>query len=412
MKSELRARIGVRLRRRSATMKFMSSYPQIASVRRREDLAGAFLAGNALTMNPITNSPTGPTSTLDPETAWKQLVARDRNARFVYGVTTTGVFCRSGCASRRPLRKNVRFFRSVVEAQAAGFRPCKRCTTAWGGPLDKIRAHIEKNLDRAVQLKELGRVAGLSPFTVQRLFKREMGVSPLQYQRAMRAVRLRGALKRGESVTDAIYTAGFGSSSRAYEGNQLGMTPARFAQGGKGEQVAFTTARSPFGWVVVGATERGLCWLSLGSTSAEAEASLRDEFPAATLRRDPSLSRLVDSALESVREGNDLAGHAGGQDAPGAERIRAGALDLRGTVFQLRVWQALQQIPRGETRSYSQLARELGDAKATRAVARACATNRVALLVPCHRVVGADGSLTGYRWGVERKRQLLKAERA
>jgi len=412
MKSELRARIGVRLRRRSATMKFMSSYPQIASVRRREDLAGAFLAGNALTMNPITNSPTGPTSTLDPETAWKQLVARDRNARFVYGVTTTGVFCRSGCASRRPLRKNVRFFRSVVEAQAAGFRPCKRCTTAWGGPLDKIRAHIEKNLDRAVQLKELGRVAGLSPFTVQRLFKREMGVSPLQYQRAMRAGKLRGALKQGESVTDAIYTAGFGSSSRAYEGNQLGMTPARFAQGGKGEQVAFTTARSPFGWVVVGATERGLCWLSLGSTSAEAEASLRDEFPAATLRRDPSLSRLVDSALESVREGNDLAGHAGGQDAPGAERIRASALDLRGTVFQLRVWQALRQIPRGETRSYSQLARELGDAKATRAVARACATNRVALLVPCHRVVGADGSLTGYRWGVERKRQLLKAERA
>jgi len=353
-----------------------------------------------------------PASTLDPDVAWKQLVARDSKARFVYGVTTTGVFCRSGCASRRPLRKNVRFFRSVVEAQAAGFRPCKRCTTAWGGPLDKIRAHIEKNLDRAVQLKELGRVAGLSPFTVQRLFKREMGVSPLQYQRAMRAGKLRGALKQGESVTDAIYTAGFGSSSRAYEGNQLGMTPARFAQGGKGEQVAFTTARSPFGWVVVGATERGLCWLSLGSTSAEAEASLRDEFPAATLRRDPSLSRLVDSALESVREGNDLAGHAGGQDAPGAERIRASALDLRGTVFQLRVWQALRQIPRGETRSYSQLARELGDAKATRAVARACATNRVALLVPCHRVVGADGSLTGYRWGVERKRQLLKAERA
>jgi len=413
--NELRARIGVRLRRRSATMTSMSSNPQIATVNFREDLAGDFMAGDALTRSPITKPSAISASTLHPEIAWKQLVARDPKARFVYGVMTTGVFCRPGCASRRPLRENVRFFETVVEAQAAGFRACKRCgaaATAPGGTLDKIRGHIEKNLDRPVLLKELGRVAGLSPFTVQRLFKREMGVSPLQYQRAMRAGKLRGALKRGESVTDAIYSAGFGSSSRAYEGNQLGMTPARFAQGGKGEHISFTTARTPFGWVIVGATSRGLCWLSLGSTSAEAESSLRAEFPAATLRRDASLSRLVDAALESVREGNDLAGRAGGPDAPGADRIRAGELDLRGTVFQLRVWQALRQIPRGETRSYSQLAREMGDPKSTRAVARACATNRVALLVPCHRVVGAEGSLTGYRWGVERKRQLLKAERA
>jgi AraC family transcriptional regulator, regulatory protein of adaptative response / methylated-DNA-[protein]-cysteine methyltransferase len=388
-------------------MEFMSSYPQVATIDTRkdmlrEDLAGEFMTGNALTMIPITNARRVQVQALDPDAAWKQLVARDRKACFVYGVTTTGVFCRPGCASRRPLRENVRFFETVAEAQAAGFRPCKRCTIAWSRSLDEIRAYIEKNLDLPVRLKELGRVAGLSPFTVQRLFKREMGVSPLQYQRAMRAGKLRGALKRGESVTDAIYTAGFGSSSRAYAGNQLGMTPARFAQGGRGEQIAFTTARTPFGWVVVGATPRGLCWLSLGSTSVEAESSLRAEFPAATLRRDRSLSRLVDAALASVREGNDLACRAGGPEA----------LDLRGTVFQLRVWQALRQIPRGETRSYSQLAREMGDAKATRAVARACATNRVALLVPCHRVVGADGSLTGYRWGVERKRQLLKAERA
>jgi AraC family transcriptional regulator, regulatory protein of adaptative response / methylated-DNA-[protein]-cysteine methyltransferase len=362
-------------------------------------------------MTPLRNSPTVLAPTLDPEAAWKQLVARDRNARFVYGVTTTGIFCRPGCASRRPLRQNVRFFSSVVEALAAGFRPCKRCTIAWSSPLDEIREYIEKNLDRPVLLKELGRVAGLSPFTVQRLFKREMGVSPLQYQRALRASHLRGALKRGESVTDAIYTAGFGSSSRAYEGNQLGMTPARFAQGGKGEQVSFTAVRSPFGWMIVGSTERGLCWLSLADTKAEAEKSLRAEFPAATLRRDPSLSRLVDAAIESVREGNRLAGRGDRPDVPGVEQIRAGELDLRGTIFQLRVWQALRQIPRGQTRSYSQLARELGDSKATRAVARACATNRVAILVPCHRVVGADGSLTGYRWGVERKRQLLKAER-
>jgi AraC family transcriptional regulator of adaptative response/methylated-DNA-[protein]-cysteine methyltransferase len=339
---------------------------------------------------------------IDPEMAWKQLVRRDPRAPFFYAVTTTGVVCRPACKSRLPLRSNVRFFGTVGEAQAAGFRPCLRCRPAssasTGNPVEKIRAHIESNLDRPVRLADLGRVAGLSPFTVQRLFKNAMGVSPLQYQRALRAGRLRSALKQGESVTDAIYTAGFESPSRAYEGAQLGMTPARFAQGGKGEEIRWAAGPSPFGWVVVGETERGLCWLSLAGTRAEAEASLREEFPAATLRSDPSLSRLVDAALQSVREGTDL------------ER-RIGAIDLRGTVFQLRVWQALRQIPRGETRSYSQLARELGDPNATRAVARACATNRVAVVVPCHRVVGASGSLTGYRWGVDRKRQLLEAER-
>ena len=338
---------------------------------------------------------------VDSEVAWRQVLSRDPSAMFFYAVTTTGVFCQPGCTSRRPLRTNVRFFGSAKEAIAAGFRPCKRCHPMCepGKPLERIRAHIEAHVDRPMRLSELGRVTGLSPFTVQRLFKQAMGVSPLQYQRALRAGSLRGALKKGDSVTDAIYNAGFGSSSRAYEGAQLGMTPARFAKGGKGEQIGWTTARTPFGWIVVGATGRGLCWLALGSTSAEAEASLREEFPLATLRRNPALSRLVDAALESVRDGTDL------------DRNRiVPELDLRGTVFQLRVWQALRSIPRGETRSYSQLARELGEPKSTRAVARACAINRVALLVPCHRVVGASGSLTGYRWGVERKRQLLEAE--
>jgi len=340
-------------------------------------------------------------SALDPKTAWKQVLARDAGARFFYGVTTTGVFCRPSCASRRPLRANVRFFRSAGEAEAAGFRACQRCSAPRPNALEQIRTYIEAHLDRPVRLAELGRVAGLSPFTVQRMFKREMGVSPLEYQRALRAGSLRAALKRGEAVTDAIYTAGFGSSSRAYEGNQLGMTPARFAQGGKGEQIGFASASSPFGWMVVGATARGLCWLSLAGTKTEVEATLRDEFPEATLRRDPSLKRLVDEALKSVREGSDL------------DRSRSSAerLDLRGTVFQLRVWQALRQIPRGETRTYSQLAREMGIPKSTRAVARACAVNRVAVLVPCHRVVGANGALTGYRWGMERKEKLLEAER-
>jgi len=344
----------------------------------------------------------GPASEIGLEAAWGQVLARDPKATFFYAVLTTGVFCRPSCKSRRPLRGNVRFFLSMDEALAAGFRPCKRCkptAPGVGNPLDKVRAHLEAHLDRAVPLAELGRLVGLSPFTVQRLFKQELGVSPLQYQRALRAGGLRSALKQGGNVTDAVYEAGFGSSSRAYEGTQLGMTPGRFAAGGRGEKIGYTTARSPFGWLVVGATERGLCWLALGETSAEAETSLREEFPAATVRRDPSLSRLVDAALAYVRDGSDL-----GQSRKGE------SLDLRGTVFQLRVWQALRQIPRGETRSYSELAREMGIPKATRAVARACATNRVAVIVPCHRVVGINGSLTGYRWGVERKRALLEAE--
>ena len=341
-------------------------------------------------------------ATIDPDIAWAQLVARDKAAGFLYAVLTTGVFCRVGCGSRAPLRENVRFFGSADEAMAAGFRACLRCRpgAARLNSLDGVRRHIEANVDRAVPLAELGRVAGMSPFTVQRMFKREMGVSPLAYQRALRAASLRGALKQGDTVTDAIYNAGFGSSSRAYESAQLGMTPARFAAGGRGETIGFTTARTPFGWMVVGATERGLCWLALGATSAEAEGSLREEFPAAKVRRDASLSTLVDAALESVREGSDL----------GRSRSGLQGLDLRGTVFQLRVWEALRRIPRGETRSYSELAREMGAPKSTRAVARACALNRVAVVVPCHRVVGANGSLTGYRWGVERKKALLEAE--
>jgi AraC family transcriptional regulator, regulatory protein of adaptative response / methylated-DNA-[protein]-cysteine methyltransferase len=349
--------------------------------------------------------------TIDVERAWQQVCKRDGSTRFFYAVATTGVFCRPDCKSRRPLRENVRFFETTAAAQAAGFRPCLRCKPI--APrrnfMDQVRAHIEANLDRAVSLAELGRVAGMSPFTVQRQFKQDMGVSPLQYQRSLRAGRLRGELKRDGRVTDAIYEAGFGSSSRGYEGAALGMAPSRFALGGEGETIRWASARTPFGWVIVGSTERGLCWLSLAGTAAEAEASLRAEFPAATIRRDATLSRLVDAALESVREGSDLSGNRAGNGA--GNRGVPGNLDLRGTVFQLRVWQALRTIPRGETRSYSEVAREIGKPKAIRAVARACAVNRVAILVPCHRVVGANGSLTGYRWGAERKHLLLAAEK-
>ncbi len=368
----------------------MSSFTQHAPANGRTAIATA----NQAHITPV-----------DPEIAWQKIRARDSGAQFFYAVTTTGVFCRPGCASRRPLRANVRFFSSVEQALSAGFRPCQRCrptTTAWGGPLDEVRAYVEAHLDRQVRLAELARLAGLSPFTVQRLFKRAMGVSPLQYQRALRVRSLRNALKQGEPVTHAIYNAGFGSSSRAYDGAPLGMAPARFAHGGRGENIAYTAARSPFGWIIVGATERGLCWLSLAGTRAEAEATLRAEFPEAAFRRDPSLSRWVRLAVAAVSDA--------GSAFEKAAALQESALDLRGTAFQLRVWQALRQIPRGQTYSYSQLARELGHPKATRAVARACALNRVALLVPCHRVVGVSGAPTGYRWGIDRKTQLLAAE--
>lgn len=364
---------------------------------------------DSMSSNPefVRKGGTGRTSfpvAIDPEAAWQQVLARDSSAAFFYAVATTGVFCRPSCTSRHPLKANVRFFRSTAEARAAGFRPCKKCKpgTAYGSLLDKIRVCIEANLDRPVRLEELGRVAGLSPFTVQRMFKREMGASPLAYQRALRAGSLRKALKKGDTVTKAIYEAGFGSSSRAYEGAQLGMTPARFAKGGKGEKISWASARSPFGWVIVGATGRGLCWLALAGTAAEAEASLRGEFPQAELRRDLSLSKMVDLAIATVASGGTSA----------SKQVPMDSLDLRGTAFQLRVWQALRSIPRGETRTYSQLARDIGQPTATRAVARACALNRVSVLVPCHRVVGASGSLTGYRWGIDRKRQLLEAEGA
>ncbi len=339
---------------------------------------------------------------IDPEQAWKQVVSRTPSASFFYAVATTGIFCRPDCASRRPLRQNVKFFPSITDARAAGFRPCQRCKPehAKGDPLDKVRKYLEAHVDRAVPLAELARLTGLSPFTVQRLFKQAMGVSPLQYQRALRAGSLRSALKKGASVTDAMYNAGFNSSSRGYEGAQLGMTPVRFASGGRGEKIGFAVASSPFGWMIVGATDRGLCWLALAGTEEDAKATLQAEFPKAELHADASLAGFVRAALQSVREGTDLS----------ESRKFADALDLRGTVFQLRVWQALRTIPRGETRTYSQLARDLGNPNSTRAVARACATNRVSVLVPCHRVVGVSGSLTGYRWGIERKRQLLKAE--
>jgi len=344
----------------------------------------------------ITETNTNPT--LNFEQAWRQLETRDREAPFLYAVTTTGVFCRPGCGSRMPLRGNTRFFSTAAEARAAGFRACQRCrpeeARTW--PVARMCSHLEANLDRAVSLEELGRLVKLSPFTAQRQFKQAMGATPSQYQRALRANGLRNQLQKGATVTDAIYEAGYGSSSRAYEQAPLGMTPGRFLAGGRGEKIRFAVAEAAgLGWIIVGATDRGICWLAIGDSPMQAEASLRTEFPAAEIAADPKLTSMVQAVIEGLR---------------GTSKSAELPLDLRGTAFQLKVWKALQEIPAGETKTYSQLATEMGSPTSTRAVARACATNRVSVLVPCHRVVGVSGSLTGYRWGVERKRELLRTE--
>jgi len=343
---------------------------------------------------------------MSEDQAWRQLLARDGKAGFYYGVATTGVFCRPDCGSRLPLRENTRFFETTEEARAAGFRACKRCKpeeAARPSAVAQMCAYLERQIDRPVRLATLGKLIGVSPFTAQRIFKQAMGVSPSQYQRAIRASALRNQLRDGEtSVTTAIYDAGYGSSSRAYEKTPLGMTPGRFLTGGRGEKIGFATAEisgvGNLGWIIVGSTTRGVCWLALGDSREAVEASLRDEFPAAEIAPDPALQKTVAVVVSGI-------------SGAGGKQAQSLPLDLRGTAFQLRVWQALQEIPAGETKTYSQLAAEMGIPNSTRAVARACATNRVSVLVPCHRVVGVSGSLTGYRWGVERKRQLLAAER-
>jgi AraC family transcriptional regulator of adaptative response/methylated-DNA-[protein]-cysteine methyltransferase len=349
---------------------------------------------------------------IDEHAAWQQLIVRDPGAAFLYGVATTGVFCRPNCKSRLPLRANTRFFTSPEEAHAAGFRACLRCkpeAPARPSAVEQMCAYLERHIDRPVRLAVLGKLAGVSLFTAQRLFKQAMGVTPNQYQRAIRANALRNELRDGATnVTNAVYEAGYGSSSRVYESSPLGMTPGRFLAGGRGESIRFgirsvasiAPARSlpQLGSIIVATTDRGICWLALGDSESELEAGLRAEFPAAKIDPDQELSETVGAIVDRILAGSD---HAVSRALP---------LDLRGTAFQLRVWQALQEIPRGETRTYSGLAAEMGMPNATRAVARACALNRVSVLVPCHRVVGVSGSLTGYRWGVERKRQLLAVE--
>lgn len=342
----------------------------------------------------------------DTEQAWRQVEAHDASAdgRFVYAVRSTGIFCRPGCPSRRPAQHKVIFYPTPAEASAAGYRPCKRCRPQAMHPqaavIDTACRYLRRHLDKAPTLAETARVAGMNPFALQRLFRKILGVSPRQYHAGQRRNRLRQELSNGASgnVTDAIYAAGYGSSSRVYEhtAETIGMTPAQYRGHGTGQRLRFCVGNSILGNVLIAATERGICAVTLGDSAAELEAALRREFANAQIEEDAAgLAEALAALLAQLTE------HPVSAALP---------LDVRATAFQWRVWQALRKIPRGETRSYGQIAAGLGQPTAVRAVARACSQNPVALLVPCHRVVGKDGKLTGYRWGIERKRQLLDLE--
>ena len=340
------------------------------------------------------------------EARWNAVQERDEQAagRFVYGVTTTGVYCRPGCASKQPRRENVRFFDTWEAAEAAGFRACKRCTPnapVNAGPHDEaiLRAcrRIE-NSEEAPSLAELAHDAGLSPSHFHRLFTRATGVTPKQYALAQRARRVRASLGDSPTVTEAIYAAGFGASSRFYEGavDTLGMTPTEYRNGGAGQRIRYAVAPCYLGWVLVAATERGVCALEFGDGPAELREHLRARLPGAHLvGDDPDFAGWIEQVLAFL-------------DAPEAG-LRL-PLDVAGTAFQRRVWAALREIPAGATASYGEIAARIGKPKAGRAVAGACAANRIAVAIPCHRVVRRDGEPGGYRWGVERKRELLRRE--
>ncbi len=342
------------------------------------------------------------------ELRWAQVLARDARlgAPFVYAVRSTGIYCRPTCPSRRPRRREVLFFDAPAAAERAGFRACRRCrpnqATAEDPAAASVRRaceYLEAHADEPVSLRALAAHVGWSASHLGRAFKRLMGVSPRQYLEARRFERLRKKLREKKNVTDALYEAGFSSSSRLYEraNGRLGMTPKTYSQGGAGMAIRYTIVDSPLGRLLLAGTERGVCRVAMGNSDRFLENDLRQEFPVAERRRDDAaLGPWARAVVEHLR------GHLTRLDLP---------LDIRATAFQERVWAELRRIPFGQTLSYSEVAKRIGRPSAVRAVARACATNPVALIVPCHRVVGSDGKLHGYYWGLERKKALLEQER-
>ena len=345
---------------------------------------------------------------LDFDQCWAALERRDGSAagNFFYGVRTTGVYCRPGCTSRLPLRKNTTFFETTEEAEAAGLRPCKRCRPAEGSPAERHLAAVRRacalleDSDAIPSLAELADAAGISRFHFHRVFKQITGATPRDYARTHRLGRFAEKLDAGEPVTEAIYASGFGSSSRAYEAAPagLGMTPGARRRGGSGQTIRFVTVETPLGWALVAATKRGVCMTALADDRDSLVGALRQRFPAAAVvAGDGELKDWADRIVRFITAPDH---HL---DLP---------LDIQGTAFQARVWRALQKIPLGRTATYTEIAAAIGQPRAVRAVAQACATNKLALLVPCHRVIRSDGELGGYRWGIERKRELLTREQA
>ena len=338
---------------------------------------------------------------------WAAVVARDKQAdgTFVTAVATTGIYCRPSCAARRPLRQNVCFFPTCAEAEAAGFRPCKRCRpNAPAGDNDhtgKIAAscRLIETAETTPTLDALAAHAGLSPYHFHRVFKATTGVTPKAYAVAHRRKRISEALQEGKSVTAAIYEAGFNSSGRFYADamQSLGMKPGAYRAGGADVEIRHATAACSLGLMLVAATDKGVCAIFFGDDAGELERELRDRFPRAKLAgSDGTFAKLVAQVIAFV-------------EAP--QKGLALPLDVRGTAFQQQVWAALREIPPGETTTYGEIARRIGKPAAVRAVGTACGANRIAVAIPCHRVVGIDGKLTGYRWGVQRKRSLLDREK-
>lgn len=341
---------------------------------------------------------------------WAAVAARDRtqDGEFVYAVATTGVYCKPSCASRRPLRENVAFYANPDAAEVAGYRACLRCEpraseTAVERVIARARAYVETHLDESHTLDDVARAAGMSASHLQRTFKRIVGVSPRQYAAALRADRLKTNLRTGSTVSRATFDAGYGASSRAYDAatQQLGMTPGAYRRGGAGVHIRYMTTSTALGRLLVAATERGVCAVTLGDDDAALEHALNSEYPRATRTR----VRGGDGHADLRAWVKAVAAHL-----DGAESDLALPVDVAGTAFQERVWRELQRIPYGETRSYSQVAKSIDAPSAVRAVASACARNKVALIVPCHRVVREGGALGGYRWGVARKERLLARE--
>ena len=339
---------------------------------------------------------------------WNALLGRDPEAdgAFLYGVTTTGVYCRPGCPSRLPLRDNVRFYNTVSEAERAGFRPCKRCDPQSSTRPDRhqeaiVRAcRLIEQADDPPTLSDLAHEVGLSPSYLHRLFKQMVGVTPKQYASEQRMKRLRDSLQTSPTVTEAIYEAGFASSSRFYTDvtGSLGMVPTTFRQDGEGLTIRYALAPCSLGWALVGATPHGICAIDLADSPELLSERLRDRFHRATLvSDDPDVQRWSEQVIAFLDR------PARGLDLP---------LDIRGTAFQRRVWMALKEIPPGATASYGEIAERIGRPQAARAVGGACAANPIAVAIPCHRVVRGNGALGNYRWGIERKRALLARERA